>query len=77
MVLPQLAADGQPIETRQHPIENHELRRLLLDQAKRGRPVVRLPNDVSLRFQLSTDQVVDRDLVFDDEYRRHDQALSR
>ncbi len=67
MILPDAPTDSQPIQARQHPIQDNQVQGILLDKGERYLSVEGLLNGVAFGFQLSSDQIADIDFVLDHE----------
>jgi hypothetical protein len=74
MALANAPADDEAIELRQHPVEHEEIWALAVDGLDRGGAVVGLDDAIPLIFEMPSDQVVQRTLVFDDQDGGHGAA---
>ncbi len=55
-MLPDAPTDGQPIQARQHPIQDNQVQGILLDKGQRCLSIEDLVNGMAFGFQLSSDQ---------------------
>src|SRR5215469_15181428 len=71
MISPDLTADSQPIQAREHPIENDQIERMELYQLESAYSVEGLMDNVTLRFQVPADQIAHVLFILDDQNRGH------